>query len=231
MIKTITFPNSRNEKIIGELKEKKTSDTLLLVGHGYKSSKNHPATATITDMLCDMGHPTFSFNFSKSASGFSLAQQVADITDMTVYFKNYKRFVILAPSLGALSGTLAAINSSKISGLVTINGFFGSGQIGLKVLKAYLLFKLIAFFPSKYRDAWQFFKKNYQPEKITCDVLVIHAKHDNQVFISQSKDFFKKVSGRKTFHVLEKGDHHLTKESYRQEVAETIDSWLKKKDS
>ena len=78
-----------------------------------------------------------------------------------------------------------------------------------------------------YDQPVRFFKKNYKPEKLICTMLVIHAKNDKEVFLSQSKDFFKRVAGPKELYILENADHHLTHESYRQEVATAIDRWLR----
>ncbi|MBI5123298.1 hypothetical protein HZA75_05570 [Candidatus Roizmanbacteria bacterium] len=108
MIRDIEFNNSKSEKIKGILKEKNTSGPLLIVAHGLNSSKEHPATDGVTDKLYKMGHSTFSFDFSKSAQGVSLKEQVSDIQDIINYFSEYKEAILLGPSLGALSIVVAA---------------------------------------------------------------------------------------------------------------------------
>ena len=228
MIKDIELYNSKNEKITGVLREKNTSGPLLIVDHGFKSSKDHPATNAITDKLYEMGHSTFSFNFSKSAQGFNLKEQVSDIIDVIDSFKRYKKIMILAPSLGAVSAAVTATQSPKINGVITINGFFGSWQLGTVILKTYLLFRLTALLGGANKKNWKYFKIYFKPERIACDTLVIHSKRDEVVFIAQSENFFKQLTGKKTFYVLENADHNLTKDEYRQEVTEVIDKWLKK---
>ena len=131
MIKDLEFNNSKNEKIHGVLKEKNTSGLLMIVCHGYNSSKDHPAIVTITDKLYKMGHSTFSFNFSKSAQAFNLKEQIADIKDISNFFKKYNKIIILSASYGALNGAIAITQLSKIKGLITVNGFFGSIKLGL----------------------------------------------------------------------------------------------------
>jgi len=226
MIKKIELNNTKNEKIKGVLKEKNTSGPLLIVGHGFNSSKEHPATDEITDKLYKMGHSTFSFDFSKSAQAFSLREQVSDILDIINYFSNYKETILLAPSIGALSMVIATTQSERVKGIVTVNGFFGTAQLGKEILKTYLLFRLLVLFKREYKDTWNYFNKNYKPEKIRCNTLIIHAKHDEVVFISQSQGFYKKVKGKKELYILENADHHLTREEYKQETAEEIDKWL-----
>ena len=228
MIKNIEFNNKRNEAIKGILKEKNKSKPLLIVGHAFNSSKEHPATVDITDKLYKKGYSTFSFDFSKSAQGFFLKEQVSDILDIVDYFNNYKRKILIAPSLGALSIVLTASQSVKIDGIITINGFFGAPKVCFRILKIYLLFRIFALFRKSYRDIWEYLKKYYKPEKIKCSALVIHAKHDEVVSISQSKKFFQKLSGKKEFYVLENADHHLTRDSYKQEIAIVVDQWIRK---
>jgi pimeloyl-ACP methyl ester carboxylesterase len=227
MIKDIVFTNTKGEKIKGTLKEKNTSGPLLIVSHGLGKSKDHPATNTITDKLYEIGHSTFSFTFSKSAQEFNLKEQVSDINDIIDNFKKYKKIMLLAPSLGAVSAVVTAVQSPKVDGIITINGFFGSWRVGRIIIKTYLLFRLIALFNSPYKKNWKYFKTYYQPGQIRCNTLVIHSKRDEVVFISQSKSFFKKLAGRKELFILENADHELTRNEYRQEVAAIIDSWLK----
>ncbi|HSA84203.1 MAG TPA: alpha/beta hydrolase [Patescibacteria group bacterium] len=228
MIKKVEFNNSKGEKIKGLLKQTKPSRVLLLIGHGFKSSKEHPATVGVTDRLYTMGHSSFSFDFSKSAQNFNLKEQVEDIIDIIRYFSIYKEFVLLAPSLGALSMVIAARQSAKVKGLIPINGFFGTAQLGGSIIKEYLLFRLLVIFNKQYKKSWNYFKQNYQPEKINCKVLVIHAQHDDVVFIAQSKTFFNKLAGKKEMYISESADHHLSSAADKQEIAEVIDRWLKK---
>lgn len=230
MIKTVEFSNTKYERIKGVLKGKKSNNTLLpliIVCHGFKSSKDHPANVSITDKLYDLGYTTFCFDFSQSAQGLHLRQQVEDIRDVISFFKQYKKIIILAGSLGSLSAAIATSQSARIDGLITLNGFFGASQAGIAVLKQYLLFRILCLFNASYRDAWKFLKKNYLPKKIICDTLIIHARYDKAVFSSQSEDFFNKVSGNKELILLDEGDHHLTRDTYRQETVESIDRWLK----
>jgi len=227
MIKNLSFNNSRGEKIEGILKEKGPSESLMLVGHGLNSSQDHPATISITDKLYDMGHSTFFFNFSNNARGFNLNEQVIDIKDITNYFRNYKEIIVLAPSFGALNSAISALKIPKIKGLITVNGFFGSEQLGKKLLKKYLFFRLMVFLKKEYRNNWKYFKDNYKPEDLICNTLIIHCVNDEEVSYVQSKEFFKKAGGKKELYLVGKGDHHLTKDAYRQEIAEKINQWIK----
>jgi len=227
MIKEITFNNAKDEKITGILKEKSASSPLIIVCHGYKSSHNHPAIESITDKLYQMGDSTFAFNFSKGAKGVNLMQQVSDLHDIISHFKDHKTFILLAGSFGSLSTVIASTTSSKVHGLVTINGFFGYRQLGPNLLKEYLLFRLAALFNTSYRKNWRYLHENLKPEKIEISTLMMHAIKDSDVSHSQSKRFFQKINTKKEFHLLETADHNLTRDNDRQEVAVTIDKWVR----
>lgn len=229
MIKNISFKNARGEIIKGVLQTTSNNPQapLLIVCHGYKSSHNHPAIESITEKLYLMGNSTFSFTFSQSAQGIHLMQQIADINDILTYFKDHKHKILLAGSFGALSSVIAATKSPQVNGLITVNGFFGSWQLGMPLVTKYFLIKCISLFRKTYRDNWQYLKHAYKPENISASTLVIYGKHDKDISSSQSKDFFKKLGGRKELCILENADHHLTRESDRKEVATIIDKWVK----
>lgn len=227
MVTTIEFKNSRGEIITGVLKEKKSSDQLIIVSHGLNSSKEHPALESISDQLYELGYSILLFDFSKSAHGFNLKEQVSDIHDVTVHFKTYKSFIILTGSFGALSGVIAAAKLPKIKSLITLNGFFGSGQLGRKVLKIYILFRIASLWNQSHKRNWKFFKENYKPKQMVKDVLVIHAEDDKEVFMSQSKSFFNSIAGKKELYILKHGDHHLTISESKKEVVMVINQWLK----
>lgn len=227
MIKHITFHNTKGEEISGVLKQKNANAPLLIVCHGYNSSINHPGLEAITNKLYDMGDSTFAFNFSKAAQGANILQQVADLNDILAYFKDHKKKVLLGGSFGALSSTIVAGQSPKVAGLITVNGFFGSKHLGRDNLKTYLMFKLLGLFKPFYKTIWKFLQTDLRPEKITVATLVMHAKQDKEVFIMQSETFFKNLAKPKEFYLLEIADHNLTREEYRQEVAEVIHNWLK----
>ena len=229
MITHLAFENRRKEKIHGVLKRKKTGGPLIIVCHGYKSSKEHPANRAITDLLYSLGHTTFAFDFSDSAQGFAIDNQVNDILTVINFFKEEKDIILLAGSFGAFSAAIAVPQSSKIKGLITINGFFGTFQVGFGVLKIYLMMKILSFANSTYREILRYVQKNYQPQKIVVDTLVIHAKNDKTVFSSQSQTFFKQLTGRKNIYMLQKADHDLTQKATIQEIVTIIDEWLSKR--
>ena len=161
-------------KLTGKLRYIQRVERLIIVCHGYQSSSDHPATTAITEGLNEKGYATFVFNFSDE-SGFNLEQQVADIDHVIDHFSDYPEIVLMASSFGALSTAIATVKSPRATGLVTINGFFGSGKLGRKIRSTYLVFRLLAIVSPGNKRIWSFFKREFQPSQISVPVLVIHA--------------------------------------------------------
>lgn len=199
-----------------------------MICHGLKSSAEHPTIKTITEKLHAHGHAVFSFNFS-DAYGIDLKQQVDDIVTVAEHFDTYGEIVLLGGSYGALSVALAVNKSpraSKIKGIITLNGFFGAGSLGYRLLPKYMLFRVASLVSAKSRVVWKFYKDNYRPDQVTMPALVIHSRSDKEVLIAQSKDFFTRLAGPKEFKELKDADHNLYTGDEIDTVVTTIDEWL-----
>lgn len=226
----ITLDTIVGGKIVGDLQETQGSKQLLLMCHGLQSSAEHPAIKAITQKLYEHGHAVLAFNFSDT-HGMDLERQVEDIIQLVEYFSSYDEFILLGGSFGALSSATAVNKSPKIKGLVTVNGFFGSGRLGKSLLPTYLTFKAMTLTSAKAKKFWRFYKEQFRPERITVPVLVIHSKADKDVSMMQSKVFFTKLSGPKEFHTLETSDHNLQPGDEIDAIVSRIHGWLKRLDS
>ncbi len=215
------------EKIVGELRQKQASERLLIICNGLRSSADHPATKAITQKLYEHGHAVFTFNFSDT-HGMNLKQQVEDIAEIINHFDSYNEYILIGGSFGALSISIAASRSPKIKGLITVNGFFGSGRVSGHLLTKYLAFRTLTATSAKHRTFWKFYKREFHPEAITIPVLVIHSKADKHVSIRQSQDFYSRLAGPKEFRTLETSDHNLMPLTEVDPIVEIIDGWLAK---
>jgi alpha-beta hydrolase superfamily lysophospholipase len=220
--------NLQQGTITGKLRYRQPTDQLIIVCHGYRSSSDHPAIVTITEGLNKRGYATFIFNFSDE-SGLNLEHQVKDIAHVASYFKDYPKIILMAASFGALSSAIAAAELQRVSGLVTINGFFGSGKLGRKIRSTYLTFRLLTMISPGHKRTWIFYKRGFQPYKIAVPALVLHAEGDRVVSMAQSKDFYDKLTSSKQFTILKEADHHLSSDEAKNEVLTLIDQWLRKK--
>ena len=209
----------------GELCYTKPTSQLLVICHGYKSSSEHPALVAMADGLNVKGYATFMFNFS-GTNPLDLTQQTTDIGDISKYFADdYSDITLLAGSFSALSAAIAA-RREDFARLITVNGFFGSAQLGRQFKPTFLAFKALTLASSRHRKIWDFYRHEYQPEQITIPTLVMHSAADTVVSAVQSKDFYERLGGPKRFVDLAPADHHLSTEAYTTRVVNEIDSWL-----
>lgn len=215
----------RDGSLSGELRYNRPTEQLIIVCHGYKSSRHHRALTAITQGLVERGYAAFNFNFSDT-TGFDVPAQVADIALIVSHFKHeYSGITLLAGSFGALSAAIAA-KSPDISGLITINGFFGSPSLGPKFKPSYTAFRLFAFVSKRHRTIWKYFRRELAPGQLTVPVLMVHSESDEMVFIQQSEDFFDRVTSSKRFLRLKSADHNLSSPADTVIIVSEIDSWM-----
>jgi hypothetical protein len=218
---------SGRQKISGELRQKQPSKQLLVICHGYKSSRDQPAQKAIAQQLYKKGHAVFTFNFSDDKTGLNLPQQVRDIEATIAHFKNYPEIILLAGSFGALSTSIAAATAPKIKSLVTLNGFFGKAQLGGEARRNFIAFRLLKLVKPQFRAIWRFYKEQFRPDKIGVPVLVIHSKVDQVIPMAQSQDFFAALPGKKQFSELERSDHEILVGDEIGSIVQIIDDWIR----
>jgi uncharacterized protein len=199
---------------------------LIIVCHGYQSSRKDPTIVAVTEGLNKNGHDTCTFNFSANTGGFDVEHQVKDITQVVENFKSYREIILLASSFGALTAAIATKQIPEVKGLITLNGFFGEGKLGQKYRDEYRKFRVAALVAPKYRRIWRYYRQELQPALITVPVLVIHSKVDQYVFIQQSRDFYDKLKAPKHFIELQSANHGVTSTADRKLVISEIDTWL-----
>jgi pimeloyl-ACP methyl ester carboxylesterase len=182
----------------------------------------------INQRLYEHDHAVFTFNFSDT-HGMDLERQVEDIKDIIDHFAtDYEEFILIGGSFGALSITIASKRSTKIKGLITVNGFFGSGKLGRPLLPKYYTFRAMTITSAKARKFWKFYKEQFSPRELRLPVLVIHSMADEQVSIRQSRDFFEQLPGPKEFQTLKTSDHNLMPLTETDDIVRMIDEWLEK---
>jgi pimeloyl-ACP methyl ester carboxylesterase len=213
----------RND-LVGDLR-RGTSTKLIIFCHGYRSSSKHPALVILSKGLHQKGHSTFAFDFS-GTDPMDIPGQVSDIEAVIAYFqKEYAEIILLAGSFGALPAAIAAAQT-EVSGLITINGFFGFMRLGRAYQSKYILFRLLTLLAPAQKKTWQYYRQAFNPHKLTSPVLVMHAVRDTVVPIAQSRKFFRALHGPKKFVQLTHADHHLSATKYTDEVLEKVLTWF-----
>jgi alpha-beta hydrolase superfamily lysophospholipase len=226
MNSAIQHPEQRTIRsdLMGELR-RGVSTKLIIFCHGYRSSSKHPALLILSKGLHQKGHSTFAFDFS-GTDPMDMPGQVNNIQTVITYFqKEYAEIILLAGSFGALPAAIATAQTD-ISGLITINGFFGFMPLGRAYQSKYILFRLLTLIAPAQKKTWQYYRQAFDPEKITSPVLVMHAVNDTVVPIAQSKRFLRALRGPKKFVQLTHADHHLSATKYTDKVLEEVLTWF-----
>lgn len=213
--------------IAGELHQPKATKQLIIICHGYKDSQTNPTIVAVTNLLNKKGHATFTFNFSPGSSEIDIQSQVNDILSLTDYFTQFDEFIMLAGSFAAVDAAIAAMYSDRITGVITINGFFGTSALCPELRSVFRKARYASFVHPTYRRIFRYLKRELKPERMTQPVLLIHSKVDEQVFIGQSEWFFARLKTAKQFITFETSDHNVTSPKDREAAAEAVHEWLK----
>ena len=230
--KKIYIINNEGYKISGILHLAENKN-LIIICNGYDSTKEFSSIKLLAEELSKKGYNVFRFDFSgtgesEGPKNVFINQQVEDLNSIVNYFKHFNKINILGGSLGALSASIVSIINSKISGLITVNGFFGTSKLGKEVRKTYFLYRLLTFINRNHRLDYRFFKNNFLPEKIKIPVLVIYSEDDNVINPIQSLDFFSKLKtkNKKPLSLTLK-KHDLTGKGDVNKVVESVFNWYK----
>jgi len=226
MSQKVEILNDNGEKLVG-LHYKTLSKKLIILCHGYKSSKDHPALKKIADRLFQNGYSVFRFDFtghgeSEGKIQINIIQQFKDIKAVIKYFEEYDNFILIGASFSGFIASIAAYKCKKVSRLITINGLFYLKNFGLK----YFLLKVESILNRKINKQLTFYSDYFKPELIKIPTLVIHVKNDRILDVKQSMQFYSSLKNDRKYVVLEEGDHHLSKQRYINNVVDEIRKWL-----
>ena len=231
----VIIPNNKNEKLVGHL-YKGSSQTIIIVCHGIEST-NNPVDPKfhkiVPDYFSRLSSQTdasiFSFDFSgfgESEGNFTYSLKQRDLETEAVinYFvHDYKNIILYGFSWGAISTSIAAIKHKKVSGLITVNGFFTYKPTEIYLSNIFIFY----FYALTHKNSWSelfFLWKNLQVAAIKVPTLVIYSDKDNYVHPKQSRNFYSELITKKKIVALKSNDHAMAKE-YLQ-LPPTIATWF-----
>jgi pimeloyl-ACP methyl ester carboxylesterase len=215
-----------NGKLTGELREVDPSPRLVIVCHGYKGSRQHPTTQAISSGLARTGHNVFTLDFSPNLGGIDVSHQVDDLRLVVSNFPQYPEVYLLAASFGAMSAVIATTQLPEIKGLVTVNGFFGTGQLGKTHRRSFWLFRIMAWLDPRYRKIRAYYRHELRPSRLNVPVLVIYSQVDQIVYPVQSETFFQEIQSPKKSLVLKTARHGLTDDADIKRVIDAVNKWM-----
>jgi pimeloyl-ACP methyl ester carboxylesterase len=225
--KRIEFRNDWKERIVG-VYDKRKSKELLILCHGFQSSKEHQAIVRIARQLGAKGWSTLRFDFSghgesEGAAELSFVKQVSEVGSAIRHIgKGYPNVILVGLSMGAMMAALAALKYKAVCRLITINGFFYMRGLG----RQYLGFLLGALFNRNLRESLCYYYKGFRPCRISVPTLVIHSRQDDRVQSRQSERFYRRLNAEKRLELLPAGDHDLSRQRYVSKVLDKVLAWL-----
>lgn len=213
-----TFKNSRGLKLSAIYEGKDRDDPVVIICHGYASSKDSQSQQDLRPRLLNVGLSVFTFDFTgcgESQGNLNDLTPIAGIDDLISAVANLdqKNFALVGSSFGGYVALRFAIENSvttlALKAPVSDWASVKSEEIDSARMQSFL--REIASF-NIYKRA----------KNINCPVLITHGDADSVVPLKQSRDLLKSLgSQEKTLKII-KGAPHIMRGKYMQEAHNLI---------
>lgn len=225
------------------------SDRIVLLCHGFMSSKDSATNTVLTEKLLDQGIATCRFDFQghgddshpfqEMTLSYCLKQVDTIFSWMTQ--KPFKQIGLMGSSYGGLVAILAAARHPEIVTLglkcpVSEYPSLWNTMLGEAGMAAWKSDGIVSFASHTGRQklAYRFYEDLLQynayqdAKKIQVPVLIVHGEADMDVPIEQSERFYETLHGKKEFERIERADHTFEKEKDYQQMVERLFQWFTK---
>jgi len=250
MIKKVSFKNSKGKKLIGIISTpKKKTNRIIILCHGFSTSKNNFTNKTLTKLFLKIGIPTFRFDFyghGESEGKFediTISEAVDDILKAIKFLKKlgYTKIGLMGSSFGGIASIMVASKTNNLSVLALkspVSNYKEKG-IATKTKKELEEWKKKGFIyyatgdGRKLRLNYTFFKdfeKNngYKAaNKIQIPTLIVHGDKDKSVPIKQSKKIAGLIPDCK-LEIIKGADHKYRDKKHFQKMIIFMFDWFKK---
>ncbi|MBS3134947.1 alpha/beta fold hydrolase [Candidatus Woesearchaeota archaeon] len=222
-IKRIHFFNSRNQKLVGILNENETG-RIVVICHGFTSSKNCNFIPPLADYLCDNGHSVLRFDFTGNGESEgelcegTYSQENNDLKKVIDFVKklNYKKISVIGHSMGGAVAILRASEDERINCLITISAVAYPGRERLTgKQKDDLKKKGHVHYWGKYRidknfiDDASCYDLTKYISKVKVPVLIVHGDKDDVVVLKEGRDIYKNANNPKQLEVIKNAGHEF----------------------
>lgn len=225
MKQDIIFQNSKEDHLQGILVDPSGDPSRLMVimVHGFSSSKDTPHFVAISDFLNDHGISTFRFDIYGHGESdglledVTLTEAVDDAKHAIEYIadKGYTNIGLLGSSFGGLTSVIAASQTPDLRFLVLkspVSTYDGIKR-ETKINEAF------------YKDASQNVGYDVAP-KINVPTLIVHGDCDEVVPVAQSTKISKLISDC-TLVIVKGADHRYTQPKHRDQMIDTIEKFIR----
>ncbi len=236
----VEFIQSDSGKVAYDFNEVNDSDRLVILTHGFKSSKASRTCTALSEKLNKFGIPTLSFDL------YGHGESEGDIEHLTIskavdnaiavydFAKSsgYKRIGFSCSSFSGMVGLILAskrdVRALSLKCPVFDYRKLWDSRIGKKGLEQWEKDNFIEIFKTRvsfaaYKDA-----KRYDMRKIaksiTVPTIVIHGDRDVTVPLAQAEELISLLSGEKKFIKVHGADHFfLLPEHFEKMISESFE--------
>ncbi|XP_011627251.1 uncharacterized protein LOC18444730 isoform X3 [Amborella trichopoda] len=247
-MQTVIIPNKCNERLVGLLHEAESRPIIVLC-HGFRSSKDDSTIKALTTALTREGISAFRFDFSgngESEGSFQYGnywKEVEDLRSVVEYFSGAQRKTraIIGHSKGGNAVLLYASKYHDVDTVVNVSGRFDlrqgiEGRLGKGFMEK---IKNSGFIDVKDRNGkfdYRVTEESLMDRLNTdmsvatpmiakhCRVLTIHGTKDEIIPVEDALEFDKLISNHK-LHIIEGANHVYS--SHRSELASTVVDFTK----
>lgn len=245
----IVLINGHNEKLVG-IFQKAISDDLVVLCHGFQSTKESKPLSDVSDTLLSQGISTFRFDFSgngESDGTFMYGnywKEVEDLRTAVVYFSEKRNIPVRGIVGHSKGGDVVILYASKyhdIPAVVNISGRFDlktgvrerlGDNFMIKIKKDGFIDVATSGGGIGYRVTEQSLADRLATDveaacstiDPNCKVLTIHGSSDNVIPVSDASEFHRLIPNHQ-LQIVEGADHSYTQN--KTELASTIVNFLK----
>ncbi|MBN4054660.1 alpha/beta fold hydrolase [Nitrospira defluvii] len=220
---------------------------IVLLCHGFMSSKNSSTNKILTERLLAKGIATCRFDFYGHAEDghpfqemtLSLCLKQVDIIFSWMTQKSFTQIGLLGSSYGGLVAILSAVRHPEILTLglkcpVSEYPSLWHALLGEGGMAAWKSDGILSFagHEGRQRLAYPFYEdllryEAYREAKsIQVPVLIVHGAADMDVPIEQSERLYETLSGKKEFERIEGADHRFEKKEDYEQMLERLFQWF-----
>jgi pimeloyl-ACP methyl ester carboxylesterase len=244
----VLFTNSQGIQLVGLLDKVVNNGQIVVMGHGFTSSKKGRAASHVSKALSEAGINTLRFDFfghgdSKGKfEDITISEGIDDALQAIEYAKQlgYKKIGLFGNSFGGIVGLATASMSKDVNSLCVL--------CPVSDFKSMLDNKFL----ERDIDAWKTIGKNIYKEKdgkryylkfdfyedtkkwimydkaknINCPTLIIHGDADKTVPLEQSKKTLPLIPNGK-LEIIKGADHKFIDDKIMKNVCQIIVDWFK----
>ncbi|KAJ0964495.1 hypothetical protein J5N97_025633 [Dioscorea zingiberensis] len=244
----VTVPNNYGEMLVGVL-HRTSSSRLVILCHGFQSSKEDKSLLTLADALTKEGFSAFRFDFAGNGESDGIFQygnyrkEAADLRAVIMYLSKQKYDVcaIVGHSKGGNAVLLYASIYGGIDTVINISGRFAlergiQGRLGKDFMQRIKTHGFIDVKNKSGKVEYRVTEESLLDRLSTdmraactcinkeCRVLTVHGSADEIVPVEDAKEFAKLIPNHK-LHIIEGANHNYT--SHQIELASTVLDFLK----